>query len=129
MSKRHNDHQKINEVLASFVENNKLEKGLDSVNVANAWRELMGNGVNNYTSSIKLHKGTLYVALSSSVLREELAYGKDKIIAMINEELGKEVIKKVIFKIKKTTPVVWFFFEFEKSFKTSRVLKSEKHLQ
>ena len=64
MSKRHNDHQKINEVLASFVENNKLEKGLDSVNVANAWRELMGNGVNNYTSSIKLHKGTLYVALS-----------------------------------------------------------------
>ena len=47
MSKRHNDHQKINEVLASFVENNKLEKGLDSVNVAHAWRELMGNGVNN----------------------------------------------------------------------------------
>jgi hypothetical protein len=98
MSKRHNDHQKINEVLASFVENNKLEKGLDSVNVANAWRELMGNGVNNYTSSIKLHKGTLYVALNSSVLREELAYGKDKIIAMINEELGKEVIKKVILR-------------------------------
>ena len=98
MSKRHNDHQKINEVLASFVENNKLEKGLDSVNVANAWRELMGNGVNNYTSRIKLHNGTLYVALSSSVLREELAYGKDKIIAMINEELGKEVIKKVILR-------------------------------
>ena len=98
MSKRHNDHQKINEVLASFVENNKLEKGLDSVNVANAWRELMGNGVNNYTTSIKLHKGTLYVALNSSVLREELAYGKDKIIAMINEELGKEVIKKVILR-------------------------------
>jgi hypothetical protein len=40
----------------------------------------------------------LYVALSSSVLREELAYGKDKIIAMINEELGKEVIKKVILR-------------------------------
>jgi hypothetical protein len=31
-------------------------------------------------------------------LREELAYGKDKIIAMINEELGKEVIKKVILR-------------------------------
>ncbi|MGB2387054.1 MAG: DUF721 domain-containing protein, partial [Flavobacteriaceae bacterium] len=30
------------------------------------------------------------------VLREELNYGKDKIIAMINEELGKEVVKKVV---------------------------------
>ncbi|MDG1778960.1 MAG: DUF721 domain-containing protein [Flavobacteriaceae bacterium] len=98
MSKRHNDHQKIDEVLASFVENNKLEKGLDGVNVANAWRELMGNGVYNYTNSIKLHKSTLYVALSSSVLREELAYGKDKIIAMINEELGKEVVTKLVLR-------------------------------
>ena len=98
MSKRHNDHQKIDEVLASFVENNKLEKGLDGVNVANAWRELMGNGVYNYTNSIKLHKNTLYVALSSSVLREELAYGKDKIIAMINEELGKEVVTKLVLR-------------------------------
>jgi hypothetical protein len=98
MSKRHNDHQKIDEVLASFVENNKLETGLDGVNVANAWRELMGNGVYNYTNSIKLHKSTLYVALSSSVLREELAYGKDKIIAMINEELGKEVVTKLVLR-------------------------------
>lgn len=98
MSKRHNDHQKIDEVLASFVESNKLEKGLDSVNVANAWRELMGNGVQNYTNSIKLHNGTLYVSLTSSVLREELNYGKDKIIAMINEELGKEVVKKVVLR-------------------------------
>ena len=98
MSKRNNDHKKIDEVLASFVENNKLEKGLDGVNVANAWRELMGNGVYNYTNSIKLHKSTLYVALSSSVLREELAYGKDKIIAMINEELGKEVVTKLVLR-------------------------------
>ncbi len=98
MSKRHNDHQKIDEVLASFVESNKLEKGLDDVNVANAWRELLGNGVHNYTLSTKLHNGTLYVALSSSVLREELAYGKDKIIAMINEELGKAVVTKLVLR-------------------------------
>jgi hypothetical protein len=38
------------------------------------------------------------VSLTSSVLREELNYGKDKIIAMINEELGKEVVKKVVLR-------------------------------
>ena len=58
----------------------------------------MGKGVNNYTTNIKLQKDTLYVQLSSSVLREELSYGKDKIIAMLNEALGKDLIKKLILR-------------------------------
>ena len=98
MSKRHNDHQKIGDVLASFVESSKLEKGLDMVRVEKAWQELMGNGVQNYTKNLKLHKGTLYVCLSSSVLRQELSYGKEKIIALINEELGKTVVSKLILR-------------------------------
>ena len=85
MSKRHNDQQKIDDLLKSFVKENKLEKGLDKVNVEAAWRDLMGNGVNNYTNSVKLHQDTLYVELSSSVLREELSYGKEKILSMLNE--------------------------------------------
>ena len=98
MSKRHNEQQKIDQVLAEFVEKNKLVKGLDSVQVEAAWRDLMGNGVQAYTQHIKLQNGTLYVSLTSSVLREELSYGKDKIIKMINEELGKEVVQKVVLR-------------------------------
>ena len=98
MSKRHNDQQKIDDLLKSFVKENKLEKGLDKVNVEAAWRDLMGNGVNNYTNSVKLHQDTLYVELSSSVLREELSYGKDKIVNMLNESLGKNLITKHILR-------------------------------
>tara|TARA_B100000768_G_scaffold162819_1_gene163648 strand:- start:511 stop:807 length:297 start_codon:yes stop_codon:yes gene_type:complete len=98
MSKRHNDQQKIDDLLKSFVKENKLEKGLDKVNVEAAWRDLMGNGVNNYTNSVKLHQDTLYVELSSSVLREELSYGKEKILSMLNEELGKDLISKLILR-------------------------------
>tara|TARA_B110000444_G_C18242498_1_gene323728 strand:- start:187 stop:483 length:297 start_codon:yes stop_codon:yes gene_type:complete len=98
MSKRHNDQQKIDDLLKSFVKENKLEKGLDKVNVEAAWRDLMGNGVNNYTNSVKLHQETLYVELSSSVLREELSYGKEKIISMLNEALGKDLINKLILR-------------------------------
>ena len=98
MSKRHNDQQKIDDLLKLFVKENKLEKGLDKVNVEAAWRDLMGNGVNNYTNSVKLHQDTLYVELSSSVLREELSYGKDKILTMLNEALGKNLITKLILR-------------------------------
>ncbi|PIA80720.1 RNA-binding protein [Gaetbulibacter sp. 4G1] len=98
MPKRNNEHISISDALKEFVETNKLEKGLNKVNVADAWAKLMGNGVNNYTTVVNLERDTLYVQLSSSVLREELSYGKQKIINMLNEELGKEIIKKLILR-------------------------------
>ena len=98
MTKRNNDFVSITDALKEFVEVNHLEKGLDKVHVTEAWQTLMGNGVNNYTTSIILQRNTLYVQLSSSVLREELSYGKQKIIDLLNESLGKEIIKKLILR-------------------------------
>ena len=93
MAKRNNINLTISDALKEFVDTNKLQKGLDKVNVRDAWQQMMGNGVNNYTTAIQLERDTLYIQLSSSVLREELSYGKEKIIAMLNESLGKEIIK------------------------------------
>jgi hypothetical protein len=71
---------------------------MDKVNARNAWKKLMGNGVNKYTTSVELRNQTLFVSLSSSVLREELSLGKSKIIAMINEELGRELVKNLVLR-------------------------------
>lgn len=98
MAKRNKDQLSISDLVKAFVDTNKLQPGLDKVNVKDAWAETMGNGVNNYTTAIQLERDTLYVQLSSSVLREELSYGKDKIIKMLNESLGKEVIKKLVLR-------------------------------
>mgnify|MGYP001825719468 CR=1 FL=1 len=98
MAKRNNENLSISDALKEFVQTNKLEKGLDKVNVADAWAKLMGNGVNNYTTSVNLERETLYIQLSSSVLREELSFGKQKIINMLNEELGKEIINKLVLR-------------------------------
>lgn len=95
--KRHNENLSLSDVLKEFVSTNKLQEGLDKVEIKDAWKNLMGNGVNSYTTSVQLKRDTLYVQLSSSVLREELSYGKEKIIAMLNEAIGKSLIKKIIF--------------------------------
>ena len=96
MAKRFNEESPIGDVLKQFITQNKLEAGMDVVNVRDAWKNLMGNGVNNYTTEIQLKGSTLYVALSSAVLREELSYGKDKIIKMINEELRKDLVTNLV---------------------------------
>ncbi|MEE9364913.1 MAG: DUF721 domain-containing protein [Cellulophaga sp.] len=98
MAKRNRANLPINEILNNFIKENKLQKGIDKINVKEAWEKLMGNGVNNYTSSIDLRHETLFISLSSSVLREELSLGKSKIISMLNEELGKELIKKLVLR-------------------------------
>lgn len=98
MAKRNNDNQPIQDILKEFVKTNNLERGLDKVNVREAWTNLMGNGVNNYTTAIELKHDTLYVQLSSSVLREELSYGKEKIVTMLNESLGKDLVKKLVLR-------------------------------
>jgi predicted nucleic acid-binding Zn ribbon protein len=98
MAKRINNQSIVGDILNQIIKTNKLESGLDQVSVIDAWKNLMGNGVNNYTRSVALRNNILYVELTSSVLREELSYGKDKIIKMINEELGKEVVKDVVLR-------------------------------
>lgn len=98
MAKRFNEESSIGDVLKQFISQNKLEAGMDVVNVRVAWKNLMGNGVNNYTTEIQLKGSTLYVALSSAVLREELSYGKEKIIKMINEELRKDLVTNLVLR-------------------------------
>lgn len=98
MPKRENDNLSMKEALSAFIQKNKLEKGIDKVDAREAWARLMGNGVNNYTTDIELRNDTLFISLSSSVLREELSLGKSKIITMINEEIGKDLVKKLVLR-------------------------------
>ena len=45
MAKRFNEESPIGDVLKQFISQNKLEAGIDVVNVREAWKNLMGNGV------------------------------------------------------------------------------------
>lgn len=98
MAKRLNNQSTIGDVLQQIIQVNKLQPGMDQIDVKEAWRQLMGNGVNTYTKNVVLKGSTLYVELGSSVLRDELSHGKSKIIKMINEELGREVVKDVVLR-------------------------------
>jgi hypothetical protein len=98
MSARKDEPQGIGEVLQQFAKANKLELGLDNAKIEELWGKLLGPGVQAYTESLRLSGGTLYVGLTSSVLREELSYGKDNVIAMLNEGLQKDCIKKLVLR-------------------------------
>lgn len=96
MARRENDSFLVKDLMQSFIKENNLGKGMQKMEIEEAWAKLMGQGVISYTNSVQLQNKTLIVRLSSSVLREELSYGKEKIIKMLNEEMGEKLISKLM---------------------------------
>lgn len=96
--KRSSNENSLAEVIQHLIRQNGLQSGIDQVKVEMAWRELMGNGVNHYTRKVSFAGGTITVELTSSVLREELLHGKSKIINLLNEHLGSEVVTDVVLR-------------------------------
>jgi Dna[CI] antecedent DciA-like protein len=99
MAKRSAENSSLGDVLKNFISSShKLEKGLNKVSAQQAWHNVMGSAISKYTTQVLLERNTLYVRLSSSVLREELSYGKEKIIKLLNEELRKELVTKLVLR-------------------------------
>jgi hypothetical protein len=98
MAKRYGDHTSLGDVLKDMIGHGKLQKGLDKVSIRDAWFGVMGDAIAKYTTNVNLDRDTLYVQLSSSVLREELSYGKEKIIKLLNEAVGKDLVKKLVLR-------------------------------
>lgn len=92
---RNDEEQSLGDALNSYLQHSKLQKGIDQVKLAEAWSEVLGPGVGSYTRSVRLSGSTLYVSLKSSVLREELSLGRSKIIALLNEHIGREVVQQL----------------------------------
>ena len=90
------NNNEIKNLLEIFLKKNKIEKGLLDLEVKRAWHELMENGVSNYTTDVSLKNKTLYIKLSSPALKEELSYGKEKLMKLINERFKKKIVQKIV---------------------------------
>lgn len=84
--------ESINKMLRAY----KLKDKLDEVKIVNKWEELMGKTIAKYTGKVYIRNKRLYIQLTSAPLKQELSYMKDKIITILNEEIGEQVINEVI---------------------------------
>jgi len=64
--------------------------------IKEAWSTNMGPMVLKYTKGMTLRKGVLTIKVTSAPLRQELLLNKIKIIDMLNEFLGENLIEDII---------------------------------
>lgn len=61
------------------------------------WPDVVGPGVNRYTTRRYVRDGVLHVHLSSGPLKSELSFRREALVKAINDILGREVITAIKF--------------------------------
>ncbi len=90
--------QAIGDILNDILQAQGLDIGLNGARARQAWQDTMGDAVLRYTEDISFEKGTLYVRLTSAILRNELFMCRSQIIKKLNEKIGRQVIQTIIFR-------------------------------
>lgn len=62
----------------------------------NTWREVVGPLVAEHTRQVRFVQGTLYVHVTSAVIRTELMMQRDALVRAINAHAGIDIVKQVI---------------------------------
>ena len=93
-SKRSNE-QNIGEALQEWLKRYRLQRGFNDANVLQAWDAVLGPSIAKQTLKKKFQNGVLFVQLENSVVRDQLLMVRTKIVASLNEHLGRNVVKEV----------------------------------
>ena len=86
------------EALQQFLKKSKLKTGIQAMQIEDVWEKIMGKTVAKYTDKLQIVGSTLFVNTVVAPLKNELLYQKEKIIEMVNLELGEKIIKEVVVK-------------------------------
>ncbi|NUO02112.1 MAG: DUF721 domain-containing protein [Saprospiraceae bacterium] len=96
--KRTNNETSLKEALKAMIEAYRLKPHLHQTQIKGLWAEKMGPTIAAYTTEIKLYRKKLFLTITSASLKQELAFGKDKIRDMLNEALGEDAIEDVVIR-------------------------------
>lgn len=96
--KRKENLEPLKEAIDRFLKDHKLSAKYKEKALAHYWAEMMGDVIARKTESVRLNGTKMIVKLESSVLRQELSYAKDKLIADINKKFEEELIDSIEFK-------------------------------
>ena len=89
--------KRLSEVLFGIMREEKIGSQILENRAVNLWQVIVGPTVGRVTKNVYIKNGTLYVQLTSSVVKQELIMLKSKIINKINEAVGTGVVKDIYF--------------------------------
>ncbi len=88
----------VGQIITDVLKRENLDVALDEHRASALWPHIVGDGINRYTIRRYVKDGVMTVYLSSASLANELMLNRAAIIQRINEALGRDIIRDIIFK-------------------------------
>jgi predicted nucleic acid-binding Zn ribbon protein len=90
--------QKIDLVIREFLSEIQIDRKLKEVHLVSEWESLMGKMVASRTQHIYIRNKTLFIHVTSSVLKNELVMMRQNIMDRLNEIAGEKLVEQIVFK-------------------------------
>ena len=90
--------KKIDSLIKEITKKPKISEGLRKIDIQEVVKNVLGKNLLNYIKDIHVMDEKLIIKLSSSSLRSELSYSKEKLLKNINDNFQGNEIKEIILK-------------------------------
>ena len=90
------DPEQVGDLVKRILQENNLDGLADRQLICSLWPEIVGPGINRYTTRRWVDDKKLHVVISSAALKNELTFHRDKLTDALNRGAGKTIITDVI---------------------------------
>lgn len=87
----------ISEAIRYFIKENGMEERVMQSMAIDGWHDQMGDFMKKYTDQIFVRNHVLFVKINAPALKNELSFGKSKILNHINQYIGEEYLTEIRF--------------------------------
>jgi predicted nucleic acid-binding Zn ribbon protein len=88
----------LNQAIRELTESLGIRKTLSEYDVVVSWKDIVGEGIANVATPVRVEQGILLVQVSTAVWRNELSMRRLEILEKIHAHAGKRIVKDIRFR-------------------------------
>lgn len=75
-----------------------IRQKIAETRLISTWEKVMGKTIARHTRKLFISKGVLFIYIDNPALKNELTYSRERILELVNEAAGEELVKEVVLK-------------------------------
>lgn len=88
----------VGEAIRLLMEKSGWQPKVQELRIRDEWETIAGKTIARYTRNVYLKGDILTIFTDVAALKQELLFGKEQLIARINEYFGEKVVGNIIVK-------------------------------
>lgn len=87
----------IKDAIGQLLKAYQLQARFNETYLEAFWGKMMGPAIASRTNRLYVRDRKLHIEIASAPLRNELVHAKQKLIQLVNKDMGTDVIEDIIF--------------------------------